>query len=151
MSDADLLVDVDDLHVAYGTFEAVRGVTFQVSRGAAFGLVGPNGAGKTSTLKVLAGLLRPCGGVVRVCGYDVVQARQQVARQIGYMADFFGVYDYLTVTEYLSFFGGMYAMEGRAFASSPAGEGTGAQPRGLAFVCAYGGAGGNRHCTFGVS
>lgn len=106
------VVSVSNLRVAYGTFEAVKDFSFNVHRGEVFGLVGPNGAGKTSTLKVLAGLLRPSAGSASVCGYDVVRQPHDARRRIGYMADFFGVYDYLTVDEYLSFFGGMYGMKG---------------------------------------
>ena len=113
----DPVVQVEGLHVAYGAFEAVRDVSFTVGRGVAFGLVGPNGAGKTSTLKVLAGLLRPSGGRAAVAGHDVILERDAMVRNIGYMADFFGVYDYLTVYEYLEFFGGMYGMRGRALRS----------------------------------
>jgi len=108
------VIAVNGLRVAYGAFEAVRGVSFQVAPGEVFGLVGPNGAGKTSTLKVLAGLMRPSAGVARIAGCDVVSARDDVRRKIGYMADFFGVYDYLTVREYLAFFGGMYGWTGAA-------------------------------------
>ncbi len=114
MHSGEAVVDVRNLCVAYGTFEAVKDVSFTVARGSAFGLVGPNGAGKTSTLKVLAGLLRPSGGVAFVQGHDVVRERNDVVRNIGYMADFFGVYDYLTVREYLAFFGGMYGLTGGA-------------------------------------
>ena len=117
MNSSESVVQVEDLRVAYGTFEAVRGVSFSVACGSAFGLVGPNGAGKTSTLKVLAGLMRPSGGRAMVQGHDVVRERDAVVRNIGYMADFFGVYDYLTVTEYLAFFGGMYGLEGRTLQS----------------------------------
>ncbi len=109
---AEPVIDVDNLRVAYGALEAVRGVSLRVGAGTVFGLVGPNGAGKTSTLKVLAGLLRPSGGAARVCGFDVLAERDDVRRSIGYMADFFGVYDYLTVREYLAFFGGMYGLRG---------------------------------------
>ncbi|MFU8781447.1 MAG: ABC transporter ATP-binding protein [Kiritimatiellia bacterium] len=117
MHSSEYVVQVEDLRVAYGTFEAVRGVSFSVACGSAFGLVGPNGAGKTSTLKVLAGLMRPSGGRAMVQGHDVVRERDAVVRNIGYMADVFGVYDYLTVTEYLAFFGGMYGLEGRTLQS----------------------------------
>ncbi len=111
------LVCVRNLRVTYGTFDAVHDFSFSVHRGEVFGLVGPNGAGKTSTLKVLTGLLRPSAGSASVCGYDVVKQSDDARRCIGYMADFFGVYDYLTVYEYLTFFGGMYGLQGRSLAA----------------------------------
>lgn len=110
------VVSVRNLRVTYGTFAAVDDFSFNVHRGEVFGLVGPNGAGKTSTLKVLAGLLRPSDGSASVCGYDVVRQPDDARRRIGYMADFFGVYDYLTVCEYLAFFGGMYGLKNSALA-----------------------------------
>lgn len=106
------LISVSGLAVRYGAFEAVSDVTFAVAAGEVFGLVGPNGAGKTSTLKVLAGLMPPASGTATVAGFDVLAQRDQVRRRIGYMADFFGVYDYLTAHEYLAFFGGMYGLAG---------------------------------------
>jgi ABC-2 type transport system ATP-binding protein len=105
-------ISVAKLAVHYGAFEAVSDVTFAVAAGEVFGLVGPNGAGKTSTLKVLAGLLPPAAGTATVAGCDVLTERDSVRQRIGYMADFFGVYDYLTVHEYLAFFGGMYGLAG---------------------------------------
>lgn len=106
------VIRVRDLKVSYGAFEAVKGVSFEVAQGDVFGLVGPNGAGKTSTLKVLAGLLPPASGSAAIDGFDVAVRGDDVRRRIGYMADFFGVYDYLTVSEYLEFFGGMYGVNG---------------------------------------
>ena len=71
-------------------------------------IAGPNGAGKTSTIKVLATLLRPSAGRVRVCGHDVVTNPGEVRRKIGYLPDFFGVYDDLSAEEYLHFFAAAY-------------------------------------------
>jgi ABC-2 type transport system ATP-binding protein len=102
------LVAVEDLHVRYGSTHAVRGLSFTIARGEIYGFIGPNGAGKTSTIKVLATLLRPSFGQVRVGGCDVVREAAAVRRKIGYMPDFFGVYDDLTATEYLNFFAAAY-------------------------------------------
>ncbi len=102
------LVSIHDLTVRYGKTEAVHGITFDIPRGAIFGFIGPNGAGKTSTIKVLATLLRPTAGIVRVCGYDVMRNAHEVRRKIGYMPDHFGTYDDLTASEYLHFFAAAY-------------------------------------------
>ncbi|HEX8295442.1 MAG TPA: ABC transporter ATP-binding protein [Chthoniobacteraceae bacterium] len=102
------LVCIEDLHVRYGKTHAVRGLSFTISRGEIFGFIGPNGAGKTSTIKVLATLLKPSSGRALVGGIDVSRDPQAVRRKIGYMPDFFGVYDELTAAEYLHFFAAAY-------------------------------------------
>ena len=102
------LVDVNNLHVRYGATHAVRGVSFAIAQGDIFGFIGPNGAGKTSTIKVLATLLRPQWGEIFVSGIDVRRDPASVRRKIGYMPDFFGVYDDLTAAEYLHFFAAAY-------------------------------------------
>ena len=105
---AQPLVEVNNLHVVYGKTHAVRGLTFTIARGEVYGFIGPNGAGKTSTIKVLATLLRPSSGFARVAGIDVARHPAEVRRKIGYMPDFFGVYDDLTAAEYLHFFAAAY-------------------------------------------
>ena len=108
MQEDSPLVSIGSLTVRYGKTEALHGISFAIPRGAIFGFIGPNGAGKTSTIKVLATLLRPTAGVVRVCGIDVLKNAGAVRRKIGYMPDFFGVYDDLTAEEYLHFFAAAY-------------------------------------------
>ena len=102
------LVAIDNLHILYGKMHAVRGLSLHISPGEIFGFIGPNGAGKTSTIKVLATLLKPTSGQVRVGGIDVVGHPELVRRKIGYMPDFFGIYDDLTAGEYLHFFAAAY-------------------------------------------
>ena len=109
---AQAAIRIRDLTVRYGALVAVNRISLEVPEAEIFGLVGPNGAGKTTALKVLAGLLIPDEGSVEVDGCDVLRERYRVRTRIGYMADFFGVYDYLTVYEYLAFFGGMYGLRG---------------------------------------
>ena len=106
------MVQVRNLWVRYGKVKAVRGISFDIPPGEVFGFIGPNGAGKTSTIKVLATLIRREAGTATIDGYDVSAKPQQVRRCIGYMPDFFGVYDDLTVTEYLHFFAAAYRIVG---------------------------------------
>ncbi len=108
-------VEVWNLHVAYASrkgspVHAVKGISFAIPRGEVFGFIGPNGAGKTSTIKVLATLLRPTDGWVRIDGIGVVENPGQVRRRIGYVPDTFGVYEDLTAREYLHFFGAAYGI-----------------------------------------
>jgi len=102
------VVDIQGLWVNYGRQVAVRNLSLTIPRGEVFGFIGPNGAGKTTTIKVLATLLRPTAGLVRVLGTNVMQSPQEVRRNIGYVPDSFGVYEDLTVGEYLLFFAAAY-------------------------------------------
>ncbi len=105
-------VTIDNLWVRYGGFVAVKGVSFAIPKGALFGFIGPNGAGKSSTIKVLATLVTPWKGTVTINGIDVVKDPAKIRRTIGYVPDFFGVYEDLTVREYLHFFAAAYRIPG---------------------------------------
>lgn len=102
------IVSVRGLTKRYGPLFAVRDLDLDVPRGATFGLIGPNGAGKTTTMAVLASLLQPTAGVVRVAGADPGTDPAAVRRRVGYMPDVLGVYDNTTVEEYLQFFAGAF-------------------------------------------
>ncbi len=104
------LVEIRKLWVTYGQVQAVRGISFDIPRGEVFGFIGPNGAGKSSTIKVLATLLAPAYGSVRIDGIDVCQHPMEIRKRIGYMPDFFGVYEDLTAQEYLEFFAAAYRL-----------------------------------------
>jgi ABC-2 type transport system ATP-binding protein len=82
----------------------------QIPAGSLYGLIGPNGAGKTTTLRMLAGLLEPSGGEIRINELSMRQYWREVQWQVGYMPDTFGVYDDLLVWEYLDFFGRCYKL-----------------------------------------
>jgi len=92
----------------YKNLTAVKDLSFHLDRGDVFGFIGPNGAGKTTTIKVCATLLQPTSGTVYVDGLDVTEYTDEVRGIIGYMPDFFGVYDDVMVWEYLDFFAAAY-------------------------------------------
>jgi ABC-2 type transport system ATP-binding protein len=94
-----------------GTIVAARELNLEVSAGEIFGLVGPNGAGKTSTLKMICGLIAPTAGRVSVNGIDVARQPEDAQQFIGYLADFFSLYDDLRVWEYLEYFASAYKLE----------------------------------------
>ena len=88
----------------FGNLDVLRDVTFDVGPGEIFGFIGPNGAGKTTTIRVMATLLEPMAGRVEIDGIDVTIDPESVRKRIGYMPDHPGVYDRITVREYLEFF-----------------------------------------------
>ncbi len=92
----------------FGRFDVLRDVTFDVAQGEIFGFIGPNGAGKTTTIRVMTTLLEPMAGRVEVDGFDVAVDPEAVRKIIGYMPDHAGIYERVTVREYLEFFADAY-------------------------------------------
>ncbi|MFT4640269.1 MAG: ABC-2 type transport system ATP-binding protein [Verrucomicrobiales bacterium] len=109
MSDS-LCFQVHELSHRYKSHRAVDRVSFDIASQSIHGFVGPNGAGKTSTLKVLATLVKPQSGAVKIFGLDVALDFKRVRRRIGYMQDHFSMYRKMTVFEYLDFFGAAYGL-----------------------------------------
>jgi ABC-2 type transport system ATP-binding protein len=105
---AEPAVVIEGLTKRYGDVLAVRDLEVEIERGSVYGLIGPNGAGKTTTFAVLASLLEPTAGSVRLLGIDPSQQPREVRRIMGYMPDVLGVYDDLRVDEYLEFFAASY-------------------------------------------
>lgn len=104
------VIDIRNLRHIYKNHVAVAGVSFTVNRQSIHGFVGPNGAGKTTTLKILATLIPPQTGEVRVFGKQIYTQRKEVRRMIGYMPDHFSMYRQMTVFEYLDFFAAAYGL-----------------------------------------
>ena len=102
------MITAENLTKVYGKRKALDHVSFEVPEGEIFGFVGPNGAGKTTTLRILAALLEPTSGHASIGGVDVAKQPDLVHSRLGYMPDFFGVYDQLTVSEYLDFYAACY-------------------------------------------
>lgn len=102
---------IEDLVKRYGKFTAVDHLNLAIKKGEIFGFIGPNGAGKTTTMRIIATLLQPTQGTVLVDGVDVIKSPVKVRGKIGYMPDFFGVYDNLKVGEYLDFYGDSYEIQ----------------------------------------
>lgn len=105
---SDHAASLRDLTRTFGEITAVDGLTFDVDHGELFGIVGPDGAGKTTTLRMLAGVLRPTSGDVSVAGVDVRLSPEEVKPRIAYMAQRFGLYEDLTVAENLDFYADLY-------------------------------------------
>ncbi|MED4015107.1 ATP-binding cassette domain-containing protein [Sutcliffiella cohnii] len=102
------MIEIKNLTKKYGSFTALDSLNLTIEKGTVFGFVGHNGAGKSTTFSILATLLAPTSGTALVNGFDVTKEPQKVRKHIGYMPDFFGVYDQFKVEEYLDFYGASY-------------------------------------------
>lgn len=108
------MIKTVDLTKKYGDTYAIRSIDLDLGEGDLFGFIGPNGAGKTTTMRIIATLLAPTWGEAYVCGNSVHTHPKEIRRLVGYMPDFFGVYDDMTVVEYLEFFAAAYRIGGEA-------------------------------------
>jgi len=108
------MLSIKNLNKSYGRFQAVTDLNLEVPEGEIFGFVGPNGAGKTTTMKIMCGLLRATSGEITLDNVDVIKHSKKIKEKIGYMPDFFGVYDDLKVSEYLEFYASIYNIKGAA-------------------------------------
>ena len=106
------MLKIENLHKIYGKYHALSGLDMTVKEGALYGFGGPNGAGKTTAIKSMPGLLQAEEGSVLINGKDALADPDQLKSCIGYVPDFFGVYDNLTVGEYMSFFASCYQLDG---------------------------------------
>jgi len=96
----------------YGDMYAIRSIDLDLHQGDLFGFIGPNGAGKTTTMRIIATLLAPTYGEATVCDHSIYNNPKEIRRLVGFMPDFFGVYDDMTVIEYLEFFAAAYRING---------------------------------------
>ncbi|GAA0760916.1 ABC transporter ATP-binding protein [Clostridium sartagoforme] len=103
---------IKNLEKSYGKFKALNGLNLEIEKGEIFGFIGPNGAGKSTTMKIVSGLLSPDSGEVYVDGIDAIKNNKALKDKIGYMPDFFGVYDNLRAIEYLEFYASIYGIVG---------------------------------------
>lgn len=106
------MLKIRNLRKLYGNYHALDGLDMEIEEGALYGFVGPNGAGKTTTIKIISGLLMPDAGDVEIDGIDALAQPYRLKEKIGYVPDYFGVYDNLKVSEYMEFFASCYGMEG---------------------------------------
>lgn len=106
------MIKTVDLTMKYGEMYAIQQINIELEEGDLFGFIGPNGAGKTTTMRIIATLLNPTSGDAYVCGNSVLTKPAETRRLVGYMPDFFGVYDDMKVIEYLEFFAAAYRIGG---------------------------------------
>jgi ABC-2 type transport system ATP-binding protein len=104
------VITAKDLTKRFGDFIAVDKITFEVEKGEIFGFLGANGAGKTTAMRMLCGLLLPTSGLATVAGFDVYRQTEDIKKSIGYMSQKFSLYEDLTITENIRFYGGIYGL-----------------------------------------
>lgn len=102
------MIEIRQLTKRYGDLVAVNHIDLKLSEGDVFGFIGPNGSGKTTTMRMIATLLQPDYGEAYVCGKSIYTHAREIRRLVGFMPDFFGVYEDMTVVEYLEFFAAAY-------------------------------------------
>lgn len=112
------MLEIKNLVKNYGKFQALKGINMHIEKGEIFGFIGPNGAGKTTTMRIICGLLQATDGEVYVDGIDALNEPNRIKRKVGYVPDFFGVYDNLRVVEYMNFFASMYGYRPKDVAES---------------------------------
>jgi ABC-2 type transport system ATP-binding protein len=106
------VIETKDLTKKYGDMFAIKSIELKLDQGDLYGFIGPNGAGKTTTMRIIATLLNPTWGEAYVCGNSIYTKPKEIRRLVGFMPDFFGVYDDMTVIEYLEFFAAAYRIQG---------------------------------------
>jgi ABC-2 type transport system ATP-binding protein len=105
------IIKTNNLSKRFGDFIAVNNITFDVKVGEIFGFLGANGAGKTTAMRMLCGLSIPSSGEAEIAGFDVYKQTEEIKRNIGYMSQKFSLYEDMTVSENIEFFGGIYGMK----------------------------------------
>ncbi len=146
------MLEVHSLKKSFGDVHAVKGVSFEVGRGEVFGLVGPDGAGKTTTMRILAAILSPDEGTVKILNLNPVLNSEKIHDQIAYMSQRFGLYQDLTVEENMKFYADMYGVKKKdlkasmeklldwssltEFRKRPAGKLSGGMKQKLGLACA---------------
>jgi ABC-2 type transport system ATP-binding protein len=114
---SEAAIDVRGLSRTFGSFVAVKDLSFSVKQGEIFGFLGANGAGKSTTIRMMCGLLKPTSGTALIGGIDVSRNPEGVKRTIGYMSQKFSLYEALTVDQNIRFFGGIYGIAGERLES----------------------------------
>jgi ABC-2 type transport system ATP-binding protein len=113
----EVVIKTDKLTKRYGDFIAANEITFEVNKGEIFGFLGANGAGKTTAMRMLCGLSLPSSGEATIAGFDVYKQTEEIKKNIGYMSQKFSLYEDLTVSENIQFFGGIYGLSNKQLKS----------------------------------
>ena len=104
------MIEIEGLSKCFGDLTAVNDISLSVPKGEFFVILGPNAAGKTTTIKVMAGLMKPTRGSVHICGYNIEQDPLNARKRMSYLPDFPFLYDKLTPIEFFRFTGQLFGM-----------------------------------------
>ena len=107
-------ITAENLTKKFGSFTAVDNISFEVKKGEIFGFLGANGAGKTTAMRMLCGLSNPTSGKAYIAGFDIYKDTEKIKKKIGYMSQKFSLYDDLTLSENIEFYGGIYGLSRKA-------------------------------------
>jgi len=105
------MIELDHLVKKFGDLVAVNDVSLTIGKGEFFAMLGPNAAGKTTTIKLLAGLIKPTSGAARICGYDIQKQPLEARKRLAYVPDFPFLYDKLNAWEFFRFMGEMFRLD----------------------------------------
>jgi len=105
-------IQAERLTKHFRKIQAVRGIDLDIAPGEIYGLIGPDGAGKTTTMRMLAGVMKPTSGIARVSGFDTTREAEQLRSQVGYMAQRFSLYGDLSVRENIEFYADIFGVRG---------------------------------------
>ncbi|HRR32891.1 MAG TPA: ABC transporter ATP-binding protein [Kiritimatiellia bacterium] len=108
------MLTVSNLRKDFGSFQAVKGVSFSVEKGEVLGFLGPNGAGKSTTMRMITGFIPPTAGTATICGHDITTDPVAAKRCIGYLPENAPSYHTMTVTDFLAFVGEVRGFSGKA-------------------------------------
>src|SRR3989337_799774 len=107
------MIEVENLTKNYGSYQALKGISFTVKKGEILGFLGPNGAGKTTTMRILTGFFPATSGKAKVAGFDVFEEPLEVKKRIGYLPENVPLYKDMIVEDYLAFAAGIKGVESK--------------------------------------
>lgn len=108
MNQSETIIEIKELQKKYGEVNALKPTNLTINKGELFGFLGPNGAGKTTMIRMLAGIIKPTGGSINICGFDLLKDPDNAKRTLGYVPDRPYLYEKLSPLEYFDFMGGLY-------------------------------------------
>lgn len=111
MNQDEIIIEFQNIQKNYGEVAALKPTNLTINKGELFGFLGPNGAGKTTMIRMLAGIIKPTNGIIKICGYDLLKEPNIAKSKLGYVPDRPYLYEKLSPLEYFDFMGGLYNVD----------------------------------------